>query len=31
MEKMQIFNDEQFGKIRTVTIGGEPWFVGKDV
>ncbi len=31
MEKMQIFNNEQFGKIRTITIEGEPWFVGKDV
>lgn len=31
MERMQIFSDEQFGKIRTITIEGEPWFVGKDV
>lgn len=31
MEKMQIFNSGEFGDIRTVTIDGEPWFVGKDV
>lgn len=28
---MQIFNSEEFGDIRTVTIDNEPWFVGKDV
>ena len=28
---MQIFNNEEFGQIRTVTIDNEPWFVGKDV
>ena len=31
MEEMQIFNSGEFGDIRTVTINGEPWFVGKDV
>ena len=31
MNKMQIFNNEEFGQIRTVTIDNEPWFVGKDV
>lgn len=31
MEEMQIFNSKEFGDIRTVTIDGEPWFVGKDV
>lgn len=31
MEEMQIFNSEEFGDIRTVTINEEPWFVGKDV
>ena len=25
------FTNEQFGKIRTVLINGEPWFVGRDV
>lgn len=29
--EMKIFNNEEFGNIRTVTIDGEPWFVGKDV
>ena len=27
---MQIFENEQFGKIRTVEIDGSVWFVGKD-
>lgn len=31
MNELQIFNSEEFGQIRTVTIGNEPWFVGKDV
>lgn len=31
MNELQIFNSEEFGKIRTVTIDNEPWFVGKDV
>lgn len=31
MNNLQIFNSEEFGEIRTVTINGEPWFVGKDV
>ena len=31
MNNLQVFNSEEFGKIRTVTIEGEPWFVGKDV
>lgn len=31
MEQLQIFKSEEFGEIRTVTIKGEPWFVGKDV
>lgn len=31
MNELQIFNNEEFGKIRTVTINDEPWFVGKDV
>ena len=28
---LQIFNNEEFGSIRTLEIDGEPWFVGKDV
>lgn len=31
MNSLQIFNSEEFGDIRTVTIDNEPWFVGKDV
>ena len=31
MNELQIFNNEEFGQIRTVTIENEPWFVGKDV
>lgn len=27
----EIFKNEEFGEIRTVTINGEPWFIGKDV
>ena len=32
MENMiRIFENEEFGKVRTVIKDGEPWFVGKDV
>lgn len=31
MEGVQIFSNEEFGRIRTIAINGEPWFVGKDV
>lgn len=31
MNEIQIFNNLEFGKIRTTEIDGEPWFVGKDV
>lgn len=31
MNELIIFNNEEFGEIRTITINGEPWFVGKDV
>ena len=31
MQELQIFKNEEFGDIRTVTIDNEPWFVGKDV
>lgn len=31
MEKLQLFQNPQFGQIRTLEINGEPWFVGKDV
>lgn len=28
---MQVFNNPEFGKVRTVVINNEPWFIGKDV
>lgn len=31
MNELKIFNNKEFGKIQTVTIDNEPWFVGKDV
>ena len=31
MNEVKIFNSKEFGDVRTVTINGEPWFVGKDV
>ena len=30
-QNVQIFENEQFGKLRGVLIDGTPWFVGKDV
>lgn len=31
MHELQIFNNEEFGQIRTVEIDGEIYFVGKDI
>lgn len=31
MNEIQIFNNEEFGQIRTILINEEPWMVGKDV
>lgn len=31
MNGIKVFEHEKFGKVRTVLIDGEPWFVGKDV
>lgn len=28
---IQIFENQEFGKVRTIVIDDEPWFVGKDV
>lgn len=28
---LQIFSSNEFGKIRTILIDNEPWFVGKDI
>ena len=29
--KLQIFNNVEFGEVRTLQINNEPWFVAKDV
>jgi len=29
--KVQIFENQEFGEIRVVEVDGQPWFVGKDV
>lgn len=31
MNNVQIFNNSEFGEIRTVVIDGEPWFIAKDI
>lgn len=31
MNELKIFNSPEFGQVRTTTLDGEPWFVGKDV
>lgn len=31
MNQLKVFENPKFGKIRTVEVKGEPWFVGKDV
>lgn len=31
MKDIQIFNNPEFGQVRTVNVDGAPWFVGKDV
>ena len=31
MNELQIFKSPEFGQVRTVMIGGEPWLVGKDI
>lgn len=31
MNELQIFNNEDFGEIRTVTIDNDPWFVASDI
>lgn len=31
MNSLQIFNNAEFGSIRTVVINNKPWFVGKDI
>lgn len=31
MNDLKVFENSEFGSIRTVTVDGEPWFVAKDV
>lgn len=31
MQEIQIFNNAEFGSVRTLEVNGEPYFVGKDV
>lgn len=31
MNNLKIFNNKEFGQVRTLIIDGEPWFVGKDI
>ena len=30
-KQIKVFNNTEFGNIRTLEIDGEPWFVGKDI
>ena len=31
MNDLKVFENEEFGSVRTTTFEDEPWFVGKDV
>lgn len=31
MSDLKIFQNAEFGQIRTVELNGEPWFVGKNI
>ncbi|MBO6301009.1 MAG: phage antirepressor KilAC domain-containing protein [Ruminiclostridium sp.] len=31
MNEVTVFNNNEFGSVRTIEVGGEPYFVGKDV
>lgn len=31
MNELKIFENPEFGKVRTVVVDGEPWFVGNDI
>ena len=31
MDNIEVFQNKEFGSIRTMSISGEIWFVGKDV
>ena len=30
MNQLQVFSNEEFGSVRTLLIGNEPYFVGKN-
>lgn len=29
MNELKVFQNKEFGEVRSLIIGGEPWFVGK--
>lgn len=29
--EIKVFDNAEFGEVRTVVVNGEPWFVGKDI
>ena len=31
MNELTVFQNDEFGEVRTLNISGEPWFVGKDI
>lgn len=31
MNELSIFENQEFGQVRVVEVGNEPWFVGKDI
>lgn len=31
MNDVKIFENPEFGRVRTTVVDGEPWFVGKDI
>ena len=31
MKNMMTFSNADFGEVRTVTVNGDPWFVGRDI
>lgn len=31
MNELQVFTNEELGKVRVIKINDEPWFIGKDV
>ena len=31
INQVQVFENNNFGKVRIVEIDGQPWFLGKDI